>query len=53
MLRSFLSWFLDGALGALQKVKEKRDAAFKAESERIHAEVQAENEKARKPGGSS
>lgn len=53
MLRSFLSWFLDGALGALQKVKEKREAAFKAESERIHAEVQAANEQARKAGGSS
>lgn len=55
MLRSFLSWFLDSALGALQTIKEKREAAFKAESERIHADVQAANDQARKAaaGGGS
>ena len=53
MLRSFISWFLDSAVSALQKVKERREAAFKAESERIHADVQAANEQARKAGGSS
>ena len=43
-------WLLRRALTVLQGVKERRDAAYQAESESIHADVQSANEAARKEG---